>query len=204
MPGLIVYKQLKFIEIKSFDEIWVHLNSLRQRIHTIQVRGRFAQWGQRSRIERFSKLVSPHLILVGDDVYICEHAWLNAKDDRGDGTPTLHIGNGTYIGRFVHINAWQNVTLGRDVLIADRVFISDSGHQFDNFNVPISRQPDPFLGPVHLKDGCWVGTGAVILPGVTIGQNAVVAANAVVTQDVPDHAVVGGVPARVIKQSQEL
>jgi acetyltransferase-like isoleucine patch superfamily enzyme len=184
-------------------KIWQRLALPRHRLSTALVKWRFASWGRGSRIEHSSKLVEPGLVCVGDGVFICEHAWLNAKDDRGDGKPTLLIGSGSYIGRFVHINAWQDVTLGRDVLIADRVFISDCGHQFTNLSVPIRHQPDPFLGAVHLKDGCWIGTGAVILPGVTVGRNAVVAANAVVTQDVPDHTVVGGVPARIIKQANE-
>ena len=187
----------------SVEEFWLRWASLRHLIYTTIMRGRFAHWGQRSRIEHGAKLLSPQLIRVGNDVHICEQAWLNAKDDRGDAMPTLHIGDGSYIGRFVHINAWQSVTLGRDVLIADRVFISDCGHQFADPSKPISLQADPFLGPVHLKDGCWIGTGAVILPGVTIGRNGVVAANAVVTRDVADHTVVGGVPARLIKQSAQ-
>jgi len=57
-----------------------------------------------------------------------------------------------------------------------------------------------FKGHVHLCTGCWIGIGAVILPGVRVGRNAVVAANAVVTKDVPDYAVVAGIPARVIKR----
>jgi acetyltransferase-like isoleucine patch superfamily enzyme len=125
---------------------------------------------------------------------------MNAKDDRGDGAPTLHIGHGTYIGRFVQINAWRNVAIGNDVLVADRVFISDADHNYANTNVPIRLQGDSFCGEVILREGCWIGIGAVILPGVTIGRNSVVAANAVVTKDVPDCVVVGGIPARIIKQ----
>ena len=182
------------------ETFWERWASLRHLVHTTLVRGRFHRWGRRSRIERSSKLLSPQLIVVGNDVHICEHAWLNAKDDRGDAAPTLRIGDGTYIGRFVHINAWRQVTLEARVLIADRVFISDCGHHFAAADVPVADQPDPFIGPVLLKAGCWIGTGAVILPGVTVGRNAVVAANAVVTTDVPDRTVVGGVPARVIKR----
>ena len=182
------------------EDFWLRWASLRHLVYTTLMRGRFAHWGSRSRIESSAKLLSPGLVRVGDHVHICEHAWLNAKDDRGDGQPTLHIGDRAYIGRFFHVNAWRSVTIEPHVLIADRVFISDCGHQFDDPVIPIRDQPDPFLGPVHLKEGCWIGTGAVILPGVTIGRNAVVAANAVVSIDVPDHAVAGGVPARILKQ----
>jgi carbonic anhydrase/acetyltransferase-like protein (isoleucine patch superfamily) len=160
----------------------------------------FAAWGPSSRIGLGAKLIGPDLVLVGSGVTIGEQAWLNAKDDRGDGKTTLRIGDGTYVGRLVQINAWRSVTIGSNVLIADRVFISDADHNFADTNVPIRLQGDAFLGAVVLRDGCWIGIGAVILPGVTIGRNAVVAANAVVTQDVPDCALVGGIPAKIIKQ----
>ena len=123
------------------------------------------------------------------------------KDDRGDGKPTLRIGDGTYIGRYAQINAWRNVTIGKNVLIADRVFISDADHNYANPDIPIKLQGDAFVGDVTICDGCWLGVGAVILPGVTIGRNAVVAANAVVTNGVPDRTIVGGIPARVISRS---
>jgi acetyltransferase-like isoleucine patch superfamily enzyme len=160
----------------------------------------FADWGQSSRIGRGANLIDVQLIRVGSEVTIGEQAWLNAKDDRGDGLTTLSIGNGTYIGRLVHINAWQSVTIGCNVLIGDRVFISDADHNFADTHRPIRLQGDSFRGAVFLQDGCWIGIGAVILPGVTIGRNAIVAANAVVTKDVPACAVVGGVPAKIIKQ----
>lgn len=169
--------------------------------YTLVMRGRFASWGAKSRLLAPARLVSPHLVCVGDHVRICEHAWLNAVDDRGDGMPTLKIGDGTYIGRFAHINAWQSVTIDENVLIADRVFISDCEHGYADRGVPIISQGEYFKGAVRLKEGCWVGIGVVILPGVTVGRNAVVAANAVVVRDVPDYAVVGGIPARVLRES---
>lgn len=168
-------------------------------LHTLIARPRFAAWGRGARLGLGAMLEGPALVEVGDDVAIGRHAWLNAVDDRGDGKPTLRIGSGTYIGRFVHINAWRDVTIGANVLIADRVFISDASHNFADPATPIRLQGDSFIGAVELKDGCWIGIGAVILPGVTIGRNAVVGANAVVTQSVPDYAVVAGIPARIIR-----
>jgi acetyltransferase-like isoleucine patch superfamily enzyme len=169
-------------------------------IHTFIARPRFAAWGPRSRLGLGAILESPELIEVGANVGIGRHAWLNAMDDRKDGMPTLRIGDGTYIGRFAHINAWRNVRIGRDVLIADRVFISDCEHAFADTTVPIRLQGDIFRGNVTLMDGCWIGVGAVILPGVTVGRNAVVAANSVVNRDVAELTVVGGVPAKFIRK----
>jgi acetyltransferase-like isoleucine patch superfamily enzyme len=168
--------------------------------YTFAMRSSFASWGAKSKLGRHSKLVEPQLIHVGNGVSFGEYAWLNAKNDLKNDKPTLYIGDDTYIGRFVQINAWQSVNIGRNVLIADRVLISDADHNYDDCNTPIIRQGDSFNGCVSLKDGCWIGIGVVVLPNVTIGQNAVVAANSVVTQDVPDFAVAGGIPAKIIKQ----
>ncbi len=168
------------------------------RLYSWGVRGAFNRCGNRTRIGRHAKLVCPHLINLGTGVVIGEYAWLNAKDDTKSRQPTLFVGDGAYIGRFVQVNAWRQVIIGEQVMIGDRVFISDADHNFMATNVPVKLQGDRFVGEVTLKDGCWIGIGAVILPGVTIGRNAVVAANSVVTQSVPDRAVVGGVPARNI------
>lgn len=163
-------------------------------------KSRFASWGKKSRLVPPATLHIPYRVSVGDRVMIREHVWLNVKDQRTDGRAALIIGDGTYIGPFVHINAWQDVVLEPNVLIADRVFISDSSHNFEDQNVPIRLQGDSFEGSVLLCSGCWIGIGAVILPGVTVGRNSVVAANAVVTCDVPAHTIAGGIPARVIKE----
>jgi len=167
--------------------------------YTVAARSKFSSWGPGSRLGRRAKLIGPEYIQVGRSVYIGEQTWLNVKNERGDGRPSLCIGDGTYIGRFSQINAWCSVNIGRDVLIGDRVFISDADHNFADPDIPIRLQGDSFVGAVTLCDGCWIGIGAVILPGVTIGRNAVVAANAVVTHDAPDCTVVGGIPAKVIK-----
>jgi acetyltransferase-like isoleucine patch superfamily enzyme len=188
--------------MKCFYGAFGFINRAFDFCYTLVIRNQFASWGRGSRIGRGAKLVGPQLAHVGSGVTIGAQVWMNAKDDRGDGLPTLHIGEGTYIGRFVQINAWRNVAIGNYVLVADRVFISDADHNYSATDVPIRLQGDAFCGDVILREGCWIGVGAVILPGVTIGRNSVVAANAVVTQDVPDFVVVGGVPAKIIKRLQ--
>ena len=180
------------------EQFRARLASILTLIHTFWNRGRFGHWGVRSRLGSPSKLVHPRLITVGNNVHLGAYSWLNASDDRKDGMPTLQIGDGTYIGRFSQINAWREVVIGRNVLIGDRVFISDADHCFRDTSLPIIHQGDAFVGPVYLEDGCWIGIGAVILPGVIIGKNSVVAANAVVTQNVPEFSIVAGAPAKII------
>lgn len=185
------------------EKLWLLLFRLKRLAYSRLLAGRFARLGKTSRLDFPVKLDSPNLVEIGEKVQIGGHTWLNAQDDRGDGRPALRIGDGTYIGRFGHINAWRDVHIGQQVLIADRVFISDCSHEYEDSSRPIWQQGDKFVGAVHLKDGCWIGVGAVILPGVTIGRNAVVGANAVVTRSVPDCAVVAGIPARVVRMLNE-
>jgi len=161
---------------------------------------RVSTWGRGSRIWPPATIVGGKGIAIGDGVTIREYAWLNTKGLREDGKPALVIDNGTYIGRFVQINAWNEVIIESNVLIAERVYISDADHNFEDREVPIRLQGDYFKAPVRLRTGCWIGIGAVILPGVTVGRNAVVAANAVVRHDVPDYTIVGGVPAKILRE----
>lgn len=168
-------------------------------LYTALMRIRFRRWGSGSRVGLGLKVSCPWAVEVGEEVTISDHVTLNVKDFREDGRATLIIGDGTYIGRFVHINAWLDVVIEPNVLITHRVLLGDEDHNYDDPDIPIRLQGSRFKGRVLLRTGCWIGTGAAILPGVVIGKNAVVAANAVVTKDVPDYTVVAGVPAKVIK-----
>lgn len=114
----------------------------------------------------------------------------------------LHInyGKNTRIGKNVFINFdcifldLGGITIEDNVQIAPRVSLLSEGH-------PLSPQDRHALipGQITIKKNAWIGASATILPGVTIGENAVVAAGAVVTKDVPNNAVVAGIPAKIIK-----
>lgn len=109
------------------------------------------------------------------------------------------IGKLTYINHDVEIDAqYETVTIGRYVLIGPHVYIGTGNHGYTNHALPIQRQKN-LGGKIRIGDDVWIGAKAVILPGVTIGRGAIVGAGAVVTKDVPPFAIVGGVPAKVIK-----
>lgn len=106
---------------------------------------------------------------------------------------------GCYINRNCTIVSLEEITIEKGVTIGPNVCIYDHDH-----NPQYLLNPDfpAFLSePVVIKEKAWIGAGAIILKGVTIGKNSIVAAGAVVTKDVPDFALVGGVPARIIKPS---
>ena len=115
----------------------------------------------------------------------------------------INYGKHTKIGKNVFINFdctfldLGGITIEDNVLIAPKVNLLSEGHPL----TPENRQ-SLVPGPIHIKKNAWIGANATILPGVTIGENAVVAAGAVVSKDVPDNTVVGGIPAKIIKGIQ--
>ena len=110
----------------------------------------------------------------------------------------LHIGPGCVVGHHVTINLDEEVRLGRNVSISPHVLIYTGSHQIGPGS---HRRLSPVVAsPVVLEDGCWIGLGALILPGVTVGHGAIVGAGAVVTQDVPADTYVEGNPARVTRK----
>ena len=112
----------------------------------------------------------------------------------------INYGKHTKIGKNVFINFdcvfldLGGITIEDNVLIAPKVSLLSEGHPVN----PNDRQ-SLVPGHIHVKKNAWIGAGATILPGVTIGENAVVAAGAVVSKDVAANTIVGGVPAKIIK-----
>jgi acetyltransferase-like isoleucine patch superfamily enzyme len=112
------------------------------------------------------------------------------------------IGAKTVLGQECTISAYQHVSIGRECVIADRVMLIDFDHGMVEVDRPIRHQ-GIYKRDVRVGNNVWIGYGACILRGVTVGDNAVIGTNAVVTKDVPPNAIVGGVPARVIRMRDE-
>jgi acetyltransferase-like isoleucine patch superfamily enzyme len=108
------------------------------------------------------------------------------------------IPNGTTLGSLPG-DKNSIIYIDDDVLLGPNVAIYSSTHNFQDISKPIKEQGYN-VAITRLKSGCWIGINSVILPGVTIGKNSVVAANSVVNKDVPDFTVVGGCPAKIIKK----
>jgi acetyltransferase-like isoleucine patch superfamily enzyme len=114
----------------------------------------------------------------------------------------VQIGAKTVIGQECTISAFQHVSIGRECVVADRVMLIDFDHGITEIERPIRLQ-GIYKRDVRVGNNCWIGYGACVLRGVTVGDNSVIGTSAVVTKDVPDNAVVGGVPARVIRMREE-
>lgn len=112
----------------------------------------------------------------------------------------LEIGDGCLIGRGSSLVAHYSVRIGNGVYTGPNVYITDQNHAWGDPRRPLGHQAAPEQ-PVSVGDGSWLGTGVVILPGVTIGRQVAVGAGSVVTKDLPDHAVAVGTPARVVGET---
>ncbi len=126
----------------------------------------------------------------------------------GDGTSlrchegTLRIGDKTVFGRNIVINSYLDVQVGAACIIADLVYITDFDHVFADLTVPIKDQ-GIVKSPVRIGSDVWLATKVSVVRGTSIGDGSVVAANAVVTRDLPQYSVAAGVPARVIRNRQD-
>lgn len=116
--------------------------------------------------------------------------------------PQIIIGNNCSIGEYNHITSCNKVVIGDNVLTGRYVYISDNNHGDTNLETldecPLERDLVS-KGPVVIGDKVWIGDKVTILSGVTIGKGSIIASNAVVTKDVPNYTIVGGVPAKIIK-----
>jgi len=132
---------------------------------------------------------------IGDGVEVLQDSWVIAHPGN-----RLIIGNRVFISQ--HCTVSGSVRIGSDTLIGGFVTIIDGNHVVRESTRPINQQGG-IQKPITIGEDVWIGSNAVILQGVTIGDHAVVAANATVTHDVPSWAVVGGTPARVLRDRRE-
>lgn len=107
----------------------------------------------------------------------------------------IHFGKNVFINSCCHFQDQGGIYIGDNALIGHNVVIATINHDLDP-----SKNRVNHCFPVHIKDNVWIGSNVTILPGVTIGEWAVVGAGSVVTKDVEPYSVVGGVPARLIKK----
>jgi len=98
-------------------------------------------------------------------------------------------------------NAWigNDTQIGNNVMMGPEIVILSGSHNFDRIDIPMTEQGAPPRNPVIIGDDVWIGTRTIILPGVKIGNHVIIGAGSIVTKDVPEWAIVGGNPAKIIK-----
>jgi len=134
----------------------------------------------------YGRIVLGRWVHVGDDTRLRAHEG------------TLRVGDKVVFGRDDTVNCYLDVEIGARTLFADWVYITDFDHRFDDLDSPIKDQ-GIVKSPVRIGPDCWVGVRVSILRGTVVGHGCVLAAHAVVRDEIPDLAVAGGVPARVLR-----
>ena len=143
-------------------------------------------------------------ISIGDFTHIQSHTILGCWEKYGDQrfSPTLTIGNHCKIGEYNHITACNKITIGNGLLSGRYVYIGDNSHgglSIEESQIPPYERQLLSKGEVIIGNNVWIGDKATVLAGTRIGDNVIVAANAVVTKDIPSNCIVAGVPAIIVK-----
>jgi acetyltransferase-like isoleucine patch superfamily enzyme len=159
----------------------------------------FGAIGENSRLIRPMRLKNVGNVFLRDNVIINKFAFIITVPAPDAAAPVVVVDSGTIIGHFNHIASVNSVYIGKNVLTADKVYISDHNHQYADIRKPVMDQGTYSNGVVRIGDGSWIGENVCIV-SAKIGRNCVVAANSVVTKDIPDYCVAAGIPARVIKR----
>lgn len=171
---------------------------------TDQLRRSFKSFGDPFFIMEPYMIKKPQYMSIGSNFSALFNLRLEAWDEyEGQKyTPELTIGDNVCFNSDCHIGCINKVTIGNNVLLASRVYISDHFHGEINEElkvIPPTKRKLFSKGPVIIEDNVWIGEGVCIMPDVTIGKNSIIGANAVVTKSVPPNSVIAGIPAKILK-----
>jgi acetyltransferase-like isoleucine patch superfamily enzyme len=157
----------------------------------------------------------PNKISIGDNVVIDDNCVIDAKGENNNGISLdnnvfigrntivycqngdIFLGEASNIGSNCQIFSANFVRIGENVLMGAYSYLIGGGHNYENIDIPIIDQGRSAKG-IHLEKNIWIGAGVKILDGTNIGKNAIIGTGAVVRDDIPEYAIAGGVPAKII------
>ena len=158
----------------------------------------FKNFGKKIRIVFPLRILGSKFISLEDNVTVQYNGFLAAIKTNNI-VPHLVIKKGSLVGNYCHIVCTKSITIFENVLIADKVYISDNLHEYRDVLTPILSQPLKQLKDVEIGSGSWVGENVCIM-GAKIGRNCVIGANSVVNKDIPDYCIAVGSPAFIVKR----
>lgn len=198
---------LRFVHCIYTRRLGHWLNQLQASIYTMWLSTYIGEVGLKSSIAPPCQLQGDGLkhIFIGQLTFIDRRCVFGCRKTYGSQSfePEIRIGNNCNIGEYNHISAINKIIIGDGLLTGRFVFIGDNSHgglSWQEADVPPAKRDLKSKGDITIGRNVWLGDKVTILSGVNIGDNVIVAANAVVTVNVPSNCVVGGVPARIIKK----
>lgn len=202
-------KLVRYFAVK----IGVMIHKVNRRI-ACETLPKFANNSKNIRIDLPRRIINPERIFIGDNVSLGPGSFLNALThyptasmcyQAGDKPlqtfqSKIIIGNNVTATADLQIAAQDQIVIEDDVMFASNIHINDGLHGYDNANEPYRCQKISGIAPILIKRGSWIGQNVVILPGVTVGELAIIGANSVVNKSIPDRSIAVGSPAKVIKK----
>lgn len=202
-----VYKIIRYISHLWHSNFRTTISQKWQVIQSEWIAGKMAECGQGVFFVKIGMINGPEFIHIGEHTNFSKDVWLTAwRTDGCLSKPFLKIGCNCAFGAYNHITCANKVLIGDNCLTGKFVTITDNSHGETDYSclcMPPGQRPITSKGSVIIGNNVWIGDKATILPGVTIGNGAVIAANAVVTKDVPSYSVVAGNPAHIIRKNIE-
>lgn len=197
----LIFKLLHSVYSYEFSQ---KIKAKRDWCYTLWIKNNILKVGNDSIIGYDCFLLGGKYIELGNNVSIGRHGVVTCWDSYvGDKfSPRIKVGNSTSIGEYCHITSINSITIGDGVLMGRRVTITDNSHgkfSTEECNIPPSHRKLYSKGPIIIEDNVWIGDKVSIMPGVHIGKGSIIGANSVVTKNVLEYSIVGGVPAKTIK-----
>lgn len=200
IPALLLSLVFNYYTIRAFSYVF-------KRVYAFAMMRTFGEYGNNFRLDYPCTIINGKHITVGDNFEAKKRLYIEAviKHNGISFKPSIVIGNNVSINNDVHIGCCDSITIGNNVLIGSKILITDHDHG-DTTLKDLQCSPGSRIlkskGPVVIEDNVWIGEGAVILSGVTVGNNSIIGANAVVTTNVPPFSIAVGNPIRIIRRLQ--
>jgi len=203
----IVTLMISFIQHNIFSyKLFCKIKGKKNAVYSQWIRSAFKECHKSVRFEKIELLAGSQYISIGANSNFQRGLYLTAWDKYGNEkfTPKIKIGMNCALGAYNHVTCINEIIIGNGFLTGKWVTITDNSHGSTDYESlkesPVNRKLHS-KGSIVIGDNVWIGDKATILSGVKIGDNSIIAANSVVTKDVPTFCVVAGNPAKIIKKN---
>lgn len=190
------------LSYSNVDKLYNGMLSLRNVVYTGYMERKFALFGNSFFYWRAHTLTGMQYMYIGNGNIFEKGLQLTARK-AGNASPIVKIGNNCLFRAYAHITAVNSIEIGDNLLTGTNVLITDNLHgntDCDSLHIAPRKRSLYTKGGVRIGNNVWLGNNACIMPGVTIGDGAVIGANSIVTHDIPAYSIAAGMPAKIIKQ----